>query len=569
MSAPTLADQLRQLSCIAEIRGAVDAADLRTAIPILDRLSPAETTRLETLLRDTQPDQLSDFPAAAVWRMREIASGRADAALRASRAGLPTLIRRLLELETINEDQALALARELRVVTLSDLGSALDDGRVDRQLKPAAAALREACATLANELQPLRLGRAVDLLSSVQDLIAHHCPGLEEVVPAGGVRRFEPLVDQLVLVGHASVPSAAVAALCAMPGVDDVLHRTPRRVLLFVQPVEVDVHVAADDDYGSALFRATGSATHVRTVTARRRPALHQTEEQVYGYAGLAFIPAEMRNDTGEIAAAATGALPVPVSRADIRGDLHMHSTYSDGQDTLATMVAASVALGYEYIAITDHSERAAASRTLTLEALSRQRDEILRLREQFPAITILHGLEVDILPDGRLDFDDAILAQLDIVLASLHDSAGQDGSALTRRCLQAIRHPLVNVITHPANRLVGHRPGYPMDFDALYAAAVETGTALEIDGAPSHLDLDGEHARAAVSAGVTVTIDSDCHRARALDRQMKLGIGTARRGWVEARHVLNCRPLEDVLAFIAAKRRGRAHTPGGVRTAC
>ena len=390
--------------------------------------------------------------------MREIVSGRADAALRASRAGLPALIRRLLELETVNEDQALALARELRVVTLSDLRSALDDGRVDRQLKPAAAALREAYATLGNELRPLPLGRAVDLLSSVQDLIAHHCPGLEEVVPAGGVRRFEPLIEQLVLVGHAPVPPAAVAALCAMPGVDDVLHRTPRRALLSVQHVEVDVHVAADDDYGSALFLATGSPTHVRAVTARRRPALHQTEEQVYAYAGLAFIPAEMRNDTGEIAAAAAGALPVLVSRADIRGDLHMHSTYSDGQDTLATMVAASVALGYEYIAITDHSERAAASRTLTLDALSRQRDEILRLREQFPAITILHGLEVDILPDGRLDFDDAILAQLDIVLASLHDSANQDGPALTRRCLQAIRHPLVNVITHPANRLVGRR---------------------------------------------------------------------------------------------------------------
>ena len=388
-------------------------------------------------------------------------------------------------------------------------------------------------------------------------------------MPAGGLRRFEPLVEQLVLVGHSSVPPTAVAALCAMPGIDDVLHRTPRRALLSVLQVEVDVRVAADDDYGTVLFTATGSTAHVRAVTARRRPALHNSEEKVYAHAGLACVPAEMRNDTGEIAAAAAGALPVLVSRSDIRGDLHMHSTYSDGQDTLATMVAASVALGYEYIAITDHSERAAASRTLTLDALSRQRDEILRLREQHPQITILHGVEVDILPDGRLDFADAILEQLDIVLASLHDAAKHDGPALTRRCLQAIRHPLVNVITHPANRLVGRRSGYPLDFDAVYAAAVETGTALEIDGAPSHLDLDGEHARAAVSAGVTVTIDSDCHRARVLDRQMKLGLGTARRGWVEARHVLNCRPLDDVLAFIAAKRHGRPQGSGGSGSAC
>jgi DNA polymerase (family 10) len=269
-----------------------------------------------------------------------------------------------------------------------------------------------------------------------------------------------------------------------------------------------------------------------------------------------------MRNDMGEIAAAAAGPLPELVSRADIRGDLHMHSTYSDGQDTLATMVAACVAIGYEYVAITDHSERAAAARTLSLDALARQRDEILRLRAEYPQITILHGIEVDILADGRLDFADDILEQLDIVLASLHDAARQDGPALTRRCVEAIKHPLVNVITHPANQLVGRRAGYALDFPAVYAAAAETGTALEIDGAPSHLDLDGEHARAAVAAGVTVTIDSDCHRARALDRQMRLGVGTARRGWVEPRHVLNCRPLTEVLSFIAAKRTGRPGPP-------
>lgn len=554
-----LGDQLLQLACIAEIRGAADAADLRHAVSILDRYGPKDFARLTGRL---QTDQASEFPPAAVSRLRELVSGRADSALSAGRAGLPTLLARLLELETINEHEAILLARDLRVVTLSDLREALNDGRVDRLLKAAVAGLRAAADVVGQELRPTPLGRAVDLLSAVQDVIAHHCPLLEEVVPAGDVRRFEPLVSQLVLVGQSAAPHAAVAALCAMPDVDDVLHRTPRRAVLWIHHVEVDVRVAANDDYGTVLFSATGSTGHLRAVNARRPPSLHPNEEQLYAHAGLSFIPAEMRNDTGEIAAAAAGRLPELVSRADIRGDLHMHSTYSDGQDTLATMVAACVALGYEYIAITDHSERAAASRTLSVDALTRQRDEILRLRAQYPQITILHGLEVDILADGRLDFDDRILEQLDIVLASLHDSAKQDGPALTRRCLQAIRHPLVNVITHPANQLVGRRSGYALDFPSIYAAAAETGTALEIDGAPSHLDLDGEHAREAVSAGVTVTIDSDCHRARALDRQMRLGIGTARRGWVEPRHVLNCRPLDDVLSFIAAKRAGRPGRP-------
>jgi DNA polymerase (family 10) len=252
---------------------------------------------------------------------------------------------------------------------------------------------------------------------------------------------------------------------------------------------------------------------------------------------------------------AVLGQVPRLVRREDIRGDLHMHSTYSDGRDPLRRMVQASEALGYEYIAITDHSEHAGAARTLTLDDLARQRDEIARLREDAPHLAILHGLEVDILPDGSLDCPDTVLASLDIVLASLHESAGQDRRRLTERCLGAIRHPLVSVITHPANQLVGRRPGYDMDYGAIYEAAAETGTALEIDGAPAHLDLNGERAGEAVRAGVTVVIDSDCHRARGLDRQMRMGVETARRGWVEPAHVLNTRPLGEVRDFIARKR--------------
>src|SRR5262249_3361499 len=166
-------------------------------------------------------------------------------------------------------------------------------------------------------------------------------------------------------------------------------------------------------------------------------------------------------------------------------------------------------ALGYEYIAITDHSEHAGASRTVDADGLKRQREEIEKVRAATRDMTIFHGLEVDILPNGSLDCADATLAMLDIVLASLHDSAGQDRAKLTRRCLGAIRHPLVSVITHPANQVVGHRDGYDLDYDAIYAAAVETGTALEVDGAPVHLDLSGERAREAVRAGGTPVVHS------------------------------------------------------------
>jgi DNA polymerase (family 10) len=320
--------------------------------------------------------------------------------------------------------------------------------------------------------------------------------------------------------------------------------------------VEVDVRVAAPDEYGTVLYHATGSRAHVAMMTGRRaRLRLHPREEDLYMEAGLPFIAPELRQGTGEVEAATLRELPSLVDMHHIRGDLHMHSTYSDGQDLLATMVAAASALGYEYIAITDHSQSAAASRTLTLEALARQSDEIARLREMYPAMTILHGVEVDIMPDGRLDFSDDVLASLDLVIASLHDDAGHGARTLTRRCLAAIRHPLVTIISHPSNRIVGRRSGYPLDFAAIYEAAAQTGTALEIDGAPAHLDMDGEHARDAITAGVTVTIDGDCHRAASLARHMRLGVGTARRGWVEPRHVLNTRKLSEVRRFIAAKR--------------
>jgi DNA polymerase (family 10) len=400
----------------------------------------------------------------------------------------------------------------------------------------------------------------LDLLAATELLLTTHCPDVRDITVAGDARRFEPLVFDPCLVGRSADPRAAIDALCAAPGIQGTLERTARRVLLTIQNATVDVRIAGDDEYGTVLVSATGSADHLQAL-ARRRPmtTLHAREADVYARLGLPWIPPELRHDTGEIEAAAAGRLPTLVERKDIRGDLHMHSTYSDGQDSMERIIGAAAALGYEYVAITDHSEGAAASRTLREDQIDRQRDEIDGLREQHPGLTILHGVEVDILPDGRLDFPDPALERFDLVLASLHDAARQDGAALTRRCLQAIHHPLVNVITHPSNQLVGRRAGYPLDYERIYEAAVDTGTALEIDGAPSHLDLDGDHARAAVLSGVTVTIDSDCHRSGALERQMTLGLGTARRGWVQPGHVLNCRPVDEVRAFVQAKRRRKS----------
>ena len=198
------------------------------------------------------------------------------------------------------------------------------------------------------------------------------------------------------------------------------------------------------------------------------------------------------------------------------------------------------------------------ASRNLSADGVKKQADEIAQIRERHPDIQILHGCEVDILSDGRLDFPDRILEQFDIVLASLHEGLGHSPDQLMKRYTAAMKHPLVTMITHPTNRVVPHRSGYNLDYDRLFETARETATIVEVDGSPSHLDLDGALARRAVGAGVTVAVDSDCHRADFLARQMHLGIVTARRGWVEPRHVLNTRALVEVRAVIASKRNRR-----------
>ena len=471
--------------------------------------------------------------------------------------GTPQLHRRLLALDAVTPDDIEILGAQLLVATLADLHLAIDSGRATRVFESATLSrIVRAADAFSRESRPPTLGRAVDLLDTTQAHLLRVCPALSDLVHAGDVRRFEPVPFSLALVGRADDPAAAIESIVASAWHEGVAFQTPRRALVVVQGHEIDIRVAAPDEYGTVLFLATGSREHVHAVIGRRGGVdLAAREQDIYNQAALEWVPPELRHDTGEIAAAATGSLPRLIERGDIRGDLHMHTTFSDGQDSLESVVAACAALGYQYIAITDHSENSGASRTVSRQMLDRQRKQIEHLRERYPGLAILQGVEVDILSDGRLDFPDEVLERLDIVLASLHDPAGHDAATLTRRCLAAIRHPLVNVITHPSNQLVGRRDGYELDYPAIYAAAVETGTALEVDGAPSHLDLDGEHAREAVAAGVTLTIDSDCHRARALGRQMDLGVGTARRGWVQARHVLNTRPVEAVKAFVRAKR--------------
>jgi DNA polymerase (family 10) len=418
------------------------------------------------------------------------------------------------------------------------------------------------------------LGRA-DALAS-QAIREAHLAGLpaDDIVPVGGIRRFSPALDGAVLVAIANNAQRdeVLTGFSRLPLVRSVLGNSSSSLRVAADRGLVELHVSPPDMAGAALVWHTGTRRHTKWLQSRAtafgftfsdgslerpgdsRPPVPD-EHAFYRLLELPYIPPELREGEDEIAAAEQGALPSLITALHIRGDLHMHSTWSDGRDSIVHMVLSSSQLGYEYVAITDHSERSWASRKLLALEIPLQREEIDTIRSQGPGIEILHGVEVDIMPDGSLDFDDETLAGFDIVLASLHDAHGDDGERLTERYARAMRHPLVNIITHPANRSPALSNGYDLDFDRLFRLAVETGTAMEVDGAPGHLDMDGRIARRAAAAGVTITINSDCHRAEALGRQMSFGIGTARRGWVRPEQVLNTRSIDGIRKFVARKR--------------
>ena len=418
------------------------------------------------------------------------------------------------------------------------------------------------------------LGRA-DMLASTAVREAHQA-GLpaDDIVPVGGVRRYAPAVDGAVLlaVTDDARREEFLAGFARLAFVRSVVGSSASSVRVSTDRGLVEVHVSRPDTAGAALVWHTGTRRHTKWLQARAEtlglqfahgrlertggiPVLVPDEQTFYRLLDLPYIAPELREGEDEVDAADRGRFPSLVTTLHIRGDLHMHTTWSDGRDSIMHMVLSSRQLGYEYVAITDHSERSWASRKLLSLEVPLQREEIDTVRSHAPGIEILHGVEVDIMPDGSLDFNDETLEGFDIVLASLHDANGQDGRRLTDRYLQAMRHPLVNVITHPANRSPALSDGYELDFDRLFEVAVETGTAMEIDGAPGHLDMDGRVARRAADAGVTIVINSDCHRAEALGRQMSFGIGTARRGWVGPEQVLNTRGIDGVRQFVARKR--------------
>lgn len=556
------------------MRGDHAEADLWTRALDLVRLHQIESDGdTGPLFNEPPPGSDPDV----LGRLRQMYEAGGWVLVESAVADLPADLRWLFESGAVTIEQLASIHRELGITSAADLADAVHEQRLralpgfDADVETAVSA---ALPTLRDRIPRIPLGRAVSLVETVLDRL-RAVPGVAWALPIGSVRRGQDTVGDIEIVAPTDRPADAIEAVLSLPLSWHVLHRSERRLYVLADRVQVGIRLPEPANAGADLLYLTGPGAHFDALRAHAAAAgwtlnagglrasdgtftPAATEDAIYAALGLPAIPPEIRSGDEEVALASRGALPALVARGDIRGDLHMHSVWSDGRDAIETMVEGCRALGYEYIAITDHSPHSAASRNLTLDGVKQQAEEIARLREQHPDIAILHGCEVDILPNGRLDFADKVLEGLDIVLASLHERAGHAPEQLMKRYASAMKHPLVTIITHPTNRIIPGRRGYDLDYDRLFGLAVDTRTVVEIDGSPSHLDMDGALARRAIAAGAMLSISSDCHRAEMLGRQMDLGVVTARRGWVEPRHVLNTRPVAEVRSVIAAKRGAR-----------
>lgn len=396
---------------------------------------------------------------------------------------------------------------------------------------------------------------------------------VDQMEPAGSLRRMKETVKDIDILVTSKKPTRVMEVFVGLPNVAEVLaHGETKSSVRLRENIQVDMRVVEPDCFGSALQYFTGSKQHnirIRELAQRKglkvseygvfnektnRRVAGKTEAEVYKAVGLPFIPPELREDGGEIEAALGGRLPALVSVEDIRGDLQMHTTWSDGAHSLAELAEGVRAKGYQYMAVTDHSKSATVAGGMKDEQVLQMVAEVRALSKKLKGLRILAGCEVDIKGDGSLDFPDEILHQLDLVLVSVHSRFKMSREEMTARIVRAVRHPLVHMLGHPTGRLIGERGAYELDMEAVLTAARAAGTAVEINASPSRLDLNDLHARRAKDLGIPIAINTDAHTIGQLD-SMRFGVSVARRGWLTPGEVLNTWPEKQLLSWLEQKR--------------
>ena len=494
------------------------------------------------------------------------------------KAGLPEGLENFLKVPGMGPKTAITLAEKFKIKTVVELENILREGKV-RDLK-GFGAKTEAKLLKGLDLYKKGLSRKImgEMYPVAQRIIRalKALPSVKNAVAAGSMRRMEETVGDIDILAVTTDPAKAMETFTSMDMVKDVISRGEKKSSVFTEhEIQVDLRVIEKDSYGAALQYFTGNKEHnvmVREIAVKKGYKLNEyglftvkgnklvaagTEEEIYEKLGLQYIPPELRTGGDEIQAAIKGRIPELVELRDIKGDLHCHTAHTDGINTLEEMGQAAMEFGHSYIAITNHSQALTVARGLKpaeVKALAGEVKEYNRkLKGKF---TVLMGGEVDILADGKPDYPDEILKEMDIVVASVHSNFRMDREAMTARIMKAMENKYVNVIGHVSGRLINSREAYELDYTALLKKAAKTGTAMEVNCQPDRLDLRDIYIKEAIGYGVKLAISTDSHASDQFPLIL-YGVGTARRGWATAKDVINAWTLKELLKWIYIKRKG------------
>jgi DNA polymerase (family 10) len=530
-----IAERLEAFASLLDLAGAgpYTARAYRRAADLI-RSTPAP---IAELVRQGRARELRGIGPGIERRLRELVETGEIAELQELEREVSPELAGLGRFLGLSVRRMLEIGRVLGVRTLAELREAAQEGRLQEVPGIGPETERRLRAALAREPsrsapQPLRLNTSRPLVESIADALGG--------AAAGDPRRWADASEELSVVCSSRRPGSVLDRFGSLPQIVAVVERDRRRALgVTVEGVPVELVVAEPERFGTELVRATGSAEYVAGLEPLPDAP---SEEGVYEALGIPWLPPELRE------APFRGEPPRLLELADIRGDLHCHTTRSDGRGSALEMGLAARELGYEYLAICDHTVSVGAVTGLTADDVRAQAEEIAAANEQLAPFRVLRGIECDIRRDGSLDLPDELLAELDWVQASVHGGQRASREELTRRVLAALESPYVSALSHPTGRLIGRRPPNAVDLEAVFARLAETGRAVEVNGLPDRLDLSGENVRRAREAGVAVVVNTDAHSVRGLGN-MELAVHTARRGWAEPGHIVNTLPLEQLLA--------------------
>jgi DNA polymerase (family X) len=578
MDSRTAAHVLSQIGALLQVKGD-QKFKARAYAGAARALIALDTDDLAPLVRS---GDLADTPGigpATLSVVQELVETGESSYLNKLREGIPEGLLELLRVPGLNAAKVQLIHDALGVQTVEDLERVAQNGQLaelPKFGKKTAEKILKGIEILRRNVHLKRFpAAAVEAHLLLANVVKH--PDVTHAEVAGSIRRHNEVVADIDIVAECSADPAKVAASFARsPGVSESkVREDPGSVhIRFVDGTHLDMHCVSKADYPVALWRATGSTAHVEEMNVLAQKRGFQisgnslfgkggarvglkSEDDLFTALDLVPIPPEMREGMGEIEAAARRELPDLVVFDDLRGVLHCHSDYSDGTATIEEMANAAKERGWSYIGISDHSESAFYAGGLKRDKLLRQHEEIDRLNEQMDGFRILKGIEADILADGRLDYDAAILDTFDYVIGSIHSRFSMDGDAMTKRVLAALDDPHLTILAHPTGRLLLTREPYAIDIEAVLEKAAQVGIAVELNADPHRLDLDWRYCRQAKELGVTIEIGPDAHSASSLDN-VHFGIGMARKAWLEPGEILNARGVDEVLAF-ARKRRERA----------